>query len=195
MRSFCRSDSSNGFVTVTSGAGRHAIGVQPAKGQGGNLMCDYSLHLFPNRLANQGEELVVHRFGGGSIGLASPADLNPVIKARTSKGWSWKGLLNSFRAMREPARVPAVCVPPGSTLLIRDMPRPLQKELGVLEAEEVRFAEISADANIYRDAIRFRNGRLLLLQALREGQRVRVLSLDLAEDRQPTLAEMERALR
>jgi len=159
-------------------------------------MCDYSLHLFPNRLANEGEELVVHRFGGGSIGLASPADLNPVIKAGASRPWSWKGLLNSLRAIREPARrVPAVCVPPASSLLIRDIPRPLQKELGIREVEDARFAEISADANTYRDAIRFRNGRLLLLQALREGQRVRVLSLDLSEDREFTLTELERSFR
>jgi hypothetical protein len=38
-------------------------------------MCDYSLHVFPNRLASEGEELVVHRFGGTSLGLASRSDL------------------------------------------------------------------------------------------------------------------------
>ena len=44
-------------------------------------MCDYSLHTYPNRLAADGEDLVVHRFGAGSLGLASPADLAPVISA------------------------------------------------------------------------------------------------------------------
>jgi len=43
--------------------------------------------------------------------------------------------------------------------------------------EEVKFVEISADVNTYRDAVRFKNSRQLLLQALREGQRVTVLSL------------------
>lgn len=35
-------------------------------------MCDYSLFTMPNRLAAEGEELVVHRF---PTGLTSPADL------------------------------------------------------------------------------------------------------------------------
>ena len=36
-------------------------------------MCDYSLAGIPNRLAVEGEELAVHRFPTGSIGLASPS--------------------------------------------------------------------------------------------------------------------------
>ena len=32
-------------------------------------MCDYSLAHFPNRLAVEGEPLIVHRFGGGALGL------------------------------------------------------------------------------------------------------------------------------
>jgi hypothetical protein len=54
-------------------------------------MCDYSLHTYPNRLAADGEDLVVHRFGAGSLGLASPADLAPVISAGKMAGgtfWS-----------------------------------------------------------------------------------------------------------
>ena len=38
-------------------------------------MCDYSLCGIPNRLAVEGEALVVHRFLTGSMGLASRADL------------------------------------------------------------------------------------------------------------------------
>ena len=38
-------------------------------------MCDYSLHGLPNRLAEEGEELVAHRFITGAIGLTSPAEL------------------------------------------------------------------------------------------------------------------------
>jgi hypothetical protein len=37
-------------------------------------MCDYSLGGLPNRLAVDGEELIVHRFPTHSIGLASAAD-------------------------------------------------------------------------------------------------------------------------
>src|SRR5262245_48338732 len=38
-------------------------------------MCDYSLASIHNRLATEGEELVVHRFCSGTLGLASPADV------------------------------------------------------------------------------------------------------------------------
>ena len=33
-------------------------------------MCDYSLAHFPNRLAVEGEQLVVHRFATRTLGLA-----------------------------------------------------------------------------------------------------------------------------
>jgi hypothetical protein len=38
-------------------------------------MCDYSLMAVPNRLAQENEELVAHRFPTGSMGLASPSNL------------------------------------------------------------------------------------------------------------------------
>ena len=40
-------------------------------------MCDYSLHGIENRLAEEGELLVVHRFYTGSKGLTSPEYLKP----------------------------------------------------------------------------------------------------------------------
>ena len=43
-------------------------------------MCDYSLMAVPNRLAQEGEELVTHRFPTGSLGLASPPDLRQALK-------------------------------------------------------------------------------------------------------------------
>ena len=153
-------------------------------------MCDYSLHVYPNRLAVDGEELIVHRFGGASLGLASPSDLRPVIRASScnttaQKPWSWTAIKEWFKANRpqwQPEqRTPAVCVPPGARLLLKDIPKGLQRELGVGEEEEVTFVEISAEVNTYRDAIRFKNSRQLLLQALREGQRVSVVSLTPAE--------------
>ena len=148
-------------------------------------MCDYSLHVYPNRLATDGEELVVHRFGGASLGLASPSDLRPVITASScdatsKKPWSWTVIKEWFLEGVEgqpDKRTPAVCVPPGARLLLKDIPKGLQRELGVGEVEEVKFVEISAEANRYRDAVHFNNNRQLLLQALREGQRVTVLSL------------------
>jgi len=149
-------------------------------------MCDYSLHTYPNRLAADGENLVVHRFGAGSLGLASPADLARVASAVTAthrsvwaqvKAW----FLGRNRRWEIERSVPAVCIPPGARLVVSDIPKNLQRELGVGEVEEVQFVEITAEVNTYRDAIRFANGRQALLQQLREGQRVRVLSTGVEE--------------
>jgi hypothetical protein len=68
-------------------------------------MCDYSLAGIPNRLAVEGEELVVHRFPTNSMGLASPC---------ASVSW-WSAKQN-----------PAVCVPPGARLILHDVPERLQ---------------------------------------------------------------------
>jgi hypothetical protein len=168
-------------------------------------MCDYSLHVYPNRLATDGEELVVHRFGGASLGLASPSDLRPVITANScdptvKKQWSWTTIKEWFLAIgpqeQHDKRASAVCVPPGARLLLKDIPKGLQRELGIGEVEEVKFVEISAEVNTYRDAVRFKNSRQLLLQALREGQRVTVLSLtpeEVEETLSPTLEPLVNA--
>jgi len=143
-------------------------------------MCDYSLHLFPNRLGVDGEELIVHRFGGASLGLASPSDLPPAPTATSCTARSrWARIKSWFQRPLWEAekRVPAVCIPPGSKLIVRDIPKTLQRELAVEETEHVTFTQISAEVNTYRDAICFHNGRQLLLQRLREGQRVAVVSV------------------
>ena len=82
-----------------------------------------------------------------------------------------------------------MCVPPGARLILRDIPKGLQRELGIEEVEEVKFVEVSAEVNTYRDAVRFKNGCQLLLQALREGQRVTVVSLASSEVEEPVFSE------
>ena len=119
-------------------------------------MCDYSLAGVPNRLAVEGEHLVACRFSTGSMGLTSGD--GPL--------WEWW-----FK------QTPAVCVPPGAHLLLGDIPKNLQRQLDVQATEEVTFVQLSAEAYEYRDAVRFRNGREVLLQRLRHGQRVEILSL------------------
>jgi hypothetical protein len=147
-------------------------------------MCDYSLHAIPNRLAVDGEQLVTHRFPTFSIGLASPADLQKVVRAQQGKpeGSWWSRLKDWFS--QPPFRneeVPAVCIPPGARLMVRDIPEDIQQEFSVGPVEEVVFRELTPNAYRYRDGIRFRNGREVLLQHLREGLQVDVLSLALAE--------------
>ncbi len=145
-------------------------------------MCDYSLMAVPNRLAHEGEDLVAHRFPTGSLGLASPTDVhrvaNPVLEVRKN---FWTRLKDFFQPPEEQP-VAAVCIPPGARLQLQDIPTRLQNEIGVGPVEDVVFTQISATARSYRDAVRFSNGREVRLQELREGQRVRVLDLSMAQE-------------
>ena len=120
-------------------------------------MCDYSLAHFPNRLAVKGEQLVIHKFASQTMGLA------PIRR--------------SLKQILFPPAVPAICVPPGARLFLRDMPEHLQQSLNVDAVEEVIFVQKSAESFIYRDAVRFSNGEEVLIQCLRPGQRVDVLSI------------------
>ncbi len=149
-------------------------------------MCDCSLHTYPNRLAIDGEDLLVHRFGAGSLGLASPVDLAPVILASNmARATMWSRVRAWFLGLNPKweaeKRIPAICVPPGARLVLHDIPKSLQREMNVGATEEVQFIQITAEVNTYRDAVRFRDGRQALLQQLREGQRLHVVSISVEE--------------
>lgn len=135
-------------------------------------MCDYSLMGVPNRLAQEGEDLVTHRFLTGSLGLA-PVGTSARADAVGTKTGFWSTLKAFMRGESHDAV--AVCVPPGARLLLGDIPQQLQHSLRIGPAEEVTFTQLTAAPHTYRDAFRFKNGSELLLQRLDEGQRVRVL--------------------
>jgi len=152
-------------------------------------MCDYSLCGIPNRLAVEGEQLVVHKFCTGSMGLASVSDLQvPVVKAETKRNF-WQLVKEFFEPGRPTAVTPAVCIPPGAQLIVKDVPIELQRQCRVTEREAVTFTQLTADVNSYRDAIRFRNGFEIRLQDLREGMRVEVISMAGLTDYQPVMVE------
>ena len=150
-------------------------------------MCDYSLHGVKNRLANEGEQLFVHRFHTGSKGLASVTDLKNLEKPAPGAGvWArfkcW--VENQRRWINEDMNkaFPAVCLPSGVRLLVDGIPSPMQKRFGVGPREEVTFVQLTAEPFRYRYAIRFANGQEILLQKLSDGLRMDVLSLALAEE-------------
>ena len=147
-------------------------------------MCDYSLMSVPNRLARQGEELVTHRFLTGAIGLASPAELAPQTDLPRPRKTFWS-ILKELFAPPKTERVAAVCIPPGARLVLQDIPQHLQDELAVGAVEQVAFTQISPAAYSYRDAVRFQNGREVLLQHLHEGQHVFVVELSVPETFEP----------
>ncbi len=141
-------------------------------------MCDYSLAVLPNRLAVEGEELVVHRFYTGARGLAPPADLRapepPPSPAPRKSVWQW--LKNVFEDPQH-ANVTAVCVPPGAHLLLKDIPGDFQRQWRIGNEQNVLFVQLGANENQFRDAVQFPDGRHVLLQELHDGMSVRVLSL------------------
>lgn len=148
-------------------------------------MCDYSLMGVPNRLACEGEDLVVYEFRTGSRGLTPGTSVTDTQMRH--EGFGVKRLLGNL----EPERV-AVCIAPGARLRLSNIPDDLQCSFGVGATEEVTFTQLTATANMYRDAIRFDNGREILLQRLNKGQRVRVLQLSLAEEPVGSDQEMTR---
>jgi hypothetical protein len=138
-------------------------------------MCDYSLMGIPNRLAREGEDLVVHEFWTGSRGLTS---CTSVMDTDTQTRY---GIVERLFGKLEPEEV-AVCIPPGARLLLSDISEDVQNSFAVGASEVVTFTQLTAAADTYRDAVRFTNGREILLQRLNKGQRVRVLELSLAEE-------------
>ena len=139
-------------------------------------MCDYSLYAIPNRLARDGEEVVLHRFGTGSIGFASPEE---VKRLEQEQNTGWKGLWAGVKAMLAPRKcsgVAAVCMPPGTRLMITEIPNAAQNKVCFKSLDVVVFTEISSQSYSYRDALLLPNGTCVLLQELPEGTQAVVLA-------------------
>lgn len=139
-------------------------------------MCDYSLYTIPNRLANEGEDLVLHRFATGTLGFASLSDLaQQEIQTRNQPAGFWPAV-KAFFAPRRCASLPAVCIAPGTRLLLTEVPKTVQHTLCIGCPELVVFTELSNRSYSYRDALQFPNGTRVLLQDLPEGIHATVLS-------------------
>ncbi len=140
-------------------------------------MCDYSLMGVQNRLAEEGEQLVTHRFGTGTIGLASVHDVTALtawLSARHQPGMLAK--IPNAVIIAKPV-VCAICVPPGAKLSVNmENGKPPQ---------EATFDQLSQRVNSYRDAIRFTGGNTTLLQNLPVGMQMTVVSLAEATEYQP----------
>jgi len=149
-------------------------------------MCDYSLNGVPNRLAEEGEHLAVHLFPTGSLGLAAASDQQSLRTDQPQRGVSIWARIRDWFTLETQQNIPAVCIPPGAKLVLDGIPSRLQEQYGVGATEPVTFVQLSAEPYQYRDAIRFRNGREVLLQRLPVGQRVAVLQLALEEENVPT---------
>jgi len=147
-------------------------------------MCDYSLSGLPNRLAVEGERLVAYRFPNGVKGFVSQPEL---ASFTCSHPTLWRKICAWFRN-DTPC---AVCVPPGATLLLRDVPVWLRQGSNADPDEMVTF--VQGESREYRDGIQFRWGTSVLLQQLPTGLVVDVLSLSgRTESAPPSLARSRR---
>jgi hypothetical protein len=146
-------------------------------------MCDYSLMNFPNRLANEGEVLVTHKFSTGSIGFVSPMDLGvpTPVRPQCVNDSFWSKFKGWFAAPPH-ATIPAVCVPPGARLQVQSVPDHVQRVFRAEPGDDVIFTEISATWGQFRDGLRIQGGHEVLLQSLGEGLEVRVIDLASSED-------------
>ena len=75
-------------------------------------------------------------------------------------------------------------------MVLKSIPSDLRCKWSVGADESVFFVQTSAEVNTYRDALHFRTGRQVLLQDLREGMRVTIVSLggDFSGEPRPALA-------
>lgn len=146
-------------------------------------MCDYSLYTFPNRLAREGEDLVAYRFSSGCVGFASAAGaVHPDVTCSTT--WlrrKWR-VLGPWFFPRKSFGPTAVCLPPGSRLRLDPVSVSLRRLLGLREKEEAVLTQGIADEFRYRDGLRFENGKVIFLQTVPAGQRVRVVSMAASMD-------------
>ena len=149
-------------------------------------MCDYSLMNFPNRLANEGEVLVTHKFSTGSIGFVSLAELRSARQiAQCAPIGLWSKLRTFFAAPEVKPPVPAVCIPPGARLKVQSVPEPTRRALHAEQGEEFTFTQVTASWNQFRDALRTRRGQEILLQKVGVGLQIEIVSLALAEEVRP----------
>src|SRR5262249_21773937 len=146
----------------------HSSLLQRQEGESG--MCDLSLYGIENRLAQEGEVLVVHRFYSGSKGLTSPEYLKP-----TAQPTGLIEILKSFFGFPGQSKACAVCIPDGAKLMLYGISSKMQEAHGLDSAEIVTFRQLSVEA--YRDAVEFKNGVTVRLQELEEGLSVEVLAL------------------
>jgi hypothetical protein len=115
-------------------------------------MCDYSLELYRSRPAAQEEQYTLHRFPSGTMGFVAGTDCET-----------------------------AVCMPAGARLSLEGINETVQRAFSIGPAEEVSMTRLEVTGHAHRDAVRFANGREVLLQSLNAGVTCRLAPRDLDE--------------
>jgi hypothetical protein len=145
-----------------------------------------------NRLALEGEELVAHKFRNGLIRMVSRSDYSR-WKISSQDGVSngtlarvFRSLVNFFlRSGCDPS--PVIAVPDDALLRVYGICPDMQRLHGFDATEDALFVEITLLLGRGREALCFGNGVVIPLQALPEGQRLRVLYRSWTESIAPAL--------
>ncbi len=156
-------------------------------------MCDYSRRGVPSRLAEQGEELVLHKFEMGTLGFTGVIDLAEWREATRCEPAGFWATMKEWLLPRSVPRVPGVCIPPGTQLLLTEVPLQTQLSLGLSPTELVTFTELSSRRYSYRDALLLPNRTRVLLQDLPEGLHALVLSTSPEPAMEPVDRELQAA--
>jgi len=131
-------------------------------------MCDYSLELYRSRPAVAEEQYTLHRFPSGTMGFVAARDCET-----------------------------AVCVIAGARLQLEGIAETVQRSFGIGPVEEVVMTRLDVTGHAHRDAVRFSNGKEVLLQSLNAGITALLMpEIDLnkyrsAEARTPDLVEAD----
>jgi hypothetical protein len=103
-------------------------------------MCDYSLELYRSRPAVQEERYTLRRFPSGTMGFTAGYDCDT-----------------------------AVCMPADAHLRLEGIGETVQRAFDVGPVEEVVMIRLEVIAHAHRDAVRFANGKEVMLQRLNAG--------------------------
>jgi len=166
----------------------------------------YSLMKLRNRFAVEGEELVVHRFRSGLVGVVSCGDFDRWLSRTLPSAESvaatpqrppgiWTAIRNfcadfltyygfiDFDELRTDEPGPVVAIRPDALLRVFDISPAWQEQYHLASSEDALFIELSPPLS--RSALCFGNGTVIPLKLLKEGQRVKVLRRSWAESLEP----------
>jgi hypothetical protein len=115
-------------------------------------MCDYSLELYRSRPAVREERYTLRRFPSGTLGFVAATDCQT-----------------------------AVCMPAGARLRLQGIDETVQRAFAIGPVEQATMIRLDVAAHAHRDAVRFANGREVLLQSLNAGLTAELVARDLEE--------------
>lgn len=138
-------------------------------------MCDYSNNI-PSRLAETGDELITYKLLTNTIVLVCPKNLSEV--RNYPEKYFLTRLFSKLFKFKEPV-LKAVCVAPGATIFLSDIPQTMQKEMNLPSEAVVIFSQENMEKeNVHHDAVIFPNKTIVSLQHFKPGTTFQILNTE-----------------